>query len=106
MTKSLDTSYAEKINGVLFETQINDYCFSFEYKKTVTSDADTSSRKEWLNTTRQEINGVLGVPLGESFLFNIALQEILITQPYTSSRVEYKSYEMRQKFNLTLGYLY
>ena len=106
VSTSIGTTNEEKTHGVVLETQINNYYFTLEYKKSESSDAGTSSGKAYSNTTGQEITGLLGFPLGESFQFNISLAQGLTIQPYTASPDEYESYEVEKKYELTLGYLY
>ena len=106
VSTSIKTSNEEKTNGVVLETQINNYYYTLMYIKSVTSNAGTSSGKAYSNKTGQEIMGWISVPLGESFQFNIELKQGLKTQPYTASPDEYKRYEVKKSYSFALAYLY
>ena len=93
-------------NGVVLETKINNYYYALEYSKAVTLDAGTSSGKAYSNTIEQEISANLGVPLGESLLINIGLDQDLSTQPYTESPDEYNSYTLTKSYDISMAYTY
>ena len=88
------------------ESQINNYYYSLEYTKLESYDEGESSGRAYSNTTGQEISGIFGIPLGESFQFATTYKQSLSTQPYTESSDEYKSYKLIKNYNFILAYIY